>query len=78
MVEKGAPKTPSIDTNCLRCQKTVTAYTILSGEELWSAIDKNDEIRVMHIDSESGEDHRWYLGDDKKEKLRQDHAKGLI
>jgi hypothetical protein len=61
---------------CFKCEKRVTALSLLADDEFWAAIDTNTEIEVMHTADEG--DHRWKLNGHEKEKLRTDRAKGLI
>lgn len=61
---------------CFKCEKSVTAYSILDEGEFWSAMGKDEEIEVMHV-AEDG-DHRWKLNEHERGKLRRDRAKGLI
>ena len=39
----------AIQAVCDKCKKTVDAKTLLSENELWSALNKGDEIEVMHL-----------------------------
>jgi hypothetical protein len=47
----------------------VTALPMLDNSELKSALDKNAEVKVMHI--APGGDHVWSLTDREKENLRK-------
>jgi hypothetical protein len=61
---------------CFKCEKRVTALSLLAESEFWSAVDKNTEIEVMHTVDDG--DHRWKLNDYEKEKLRRDRSEGRI
>ena len=38
-----------IQAVCDKCKKTVDAKPLLSENELWEALNKGDEIEVMHL-----------------------------
>jgi hypothetical protein len=61
---------------CFKCEKRVTALSVLSDKEFWSALDKNAEIWVMHRGDDG--DHRWKLIDSEKENLRRKRTEGHI
>jgi hypothetical protein len=64
----------SFQALCSICEKTVTAFTILSDDALKPLLDRNEEIMVLHIfgdDSGNRLDHRWSLGDKEKQNLRK-------
>jgi hypothetical protein len=50
---------------------------VLDGAELWSALERNEDIKVFHT-SDDGIDHHWTLSKDGKENLRKRRAQGLI
>ena len=51
----------------------VTALPMLDDSELKPALDKNVDVKVMHI--APGGDHVWSLKDREKENLRKTVAK---
>jgi hypothetical protein len=54
-----------IQAVCDKCQKTVEAKPLLSENELWLALNKGDEIEVMHLADDVH--HTWKLtGQDKR------------
>jgi len=64
----------AIQAVCDKCKKTVDAKTLLSENELWSALNKGDEIEVMHLDGDVR--HTWKLTGQDKENLRKARAAG--
>jgi hypothetical protein len=63
----------SLRAYCPSCKKMVTALPMLDNSELKPALDKNADIKVMHI--APGGDHVWSLKDREKENLRKSIAK---
>jgi hypothetical protein len=64
----------SLQALCSICEKTVTAFTLLSDNELKVLLDRNEEIIVLHhFGDEAGnrQKHRWSLGDKEKQNLRK-------
>jgi hypothetical protein len=61
---------------CFKCQKKVTAMTLLDAEELWQALDSDADVEVMHT-TEKG-DHGWKPNHYEKENLRKQKAKGSL
>ncbi len=59
---------------CDICKKTVEAKPLLSENELWLALNKGDEIEVMHLDQDVH--HTWKLTGQDKESLRKARAAG--
>lgn len=52
---------------CFRCEKKVTAHTLLDAAKLLVALANEYDVEVMHT-SDSG-DHRWKLNSQEKAKL---------
>lgn len=63
-----------IQAVCDKCQKTVEAKPLLSENELWLALNKGDEIEVMHLADDVH--HTWKLTGQDKESLRKARAAG--
>jgi hypothetical protein len=63
----------TIQAYCFRCEKTVSAYFLLSANDLSQALRTNEDIEVMHS-AEDG-DHRWRLNYEEKQKLREARKK---
>ncbi|MGH9716870.1 MAG: hypothetical protein ACRD4R_09125 [Candidatus Acidiferrales bacterium] len=63
-----------IQAVCDKCQKTVEAKPLLGENELWSALNKGDEIEVMHLEGDVH--HTWKLTGQDKENLRKARAAG--
>jgi hypothetical protein len=63
----------SIRAYCPGCKKMVTALPMLNNSELKPALDRNADVRVMHI-APAG-DHVWSLSNQEKENLRNTIAK---
>ena len=57
----------SFTTYCFRCDKNVTAHTLLDAAKLAAALKNDDDVKVMHI-SDNG-DHRWKLSSQEKANL---------
>jgi hypothetical protein len=55
---------------CFACEKRVSALTILDKEGLRAALVNGASIEVMHT-SDKGEDHRWKLNREERERLRK-------
>jgi hypothetical protein len=52
---------------CFRCEKKVTAHTLLDAPKLLVALANHYDVEVMHT-SDSG-DHRWKLNREEKARL---------
>jgi hypothetical protein len=65
-----------IQAVCDKCKKTVEAKPLLSENELWLALNKGDEIEVMHLDGDVH--HTWKLTGQDKENLRKARAAGTV
>jgi hypothetical protein len=63
-----------IQAVCDECKKTVEAKTLLSENELWLALNRGDEIEVMHLADDVH--HTWKLTGQDKENLRKARAAG--
>ena len=64
----------SLHAVCSVCEKTVTAFTLLSDQDLKPLLDRNAEIIVLHHfgdDSGNRQNHRWSLGEKEKQNLRK-------
>ena len=61
---------------CDKCKKTVEAKPLLSENELWLALNKGDEIEVMHLAGDVH--HTWKLTAQDKENLRKARAAGTV
>ena len=66
----------AIQAVCDKCKKTVDAKTLLGENELWSALNKGDEIEVMHLAGDV--QHTWKLTGLDKENLRKARAAGKV
>jgi hypothetical protein len=66
----------AIQAVCDKCEKTVEAKPLLSENELWEALNKGDEIEVMHLADDA--QHTWKLTGQDKEKLRKARAAGAV
>ncbi len=64
----------SIPAVCDVCKKTVEATPLLKENELWLALNKGDEIEVMHLADDVH--HTWKLTGQDKESLRKARAAG--
>ena len=65
---------PSFQAYCSACGITVSASTILGGDELKQALANNVKIRVMHtvaLADGTRKDHLWELGSAETDNLRQ-------
>jgi hypothetical protein len=59
---------------CSICQSKVSADTILSNDDLRRALDRDEEVRVMHVfvaEDNSSADHIWRLSTQERENLRK-------
>jgi hypothetical protein len=63
-----------IQAVCDKCKKTVEASPLLSENELWLALNKGDEIEVMHLADDVH--HTWKLTGQDKDNLRKARAAG--
>jgi hypothetical protein len=63
-----------IQAVCDKCKKTVEAKPLLSENELWLALNRGDEIEVMHLADDVH--HTWKLTGQDKENLRKARAAG--
>ena len=64
----------SLQALCTICEKNVTAFPILSDNDLKPLLDRNEEVLVRHAfgsDSGSRLHHQWSLGDKEKQNLRK-------
>jgi hypothetical protein len=67
----------SFQAYCPECKKTVTASQVgLTDEELRLALNKNEDIEVMHP-SHNG-DHRWRPDNQARENMRNSITKGAF
>jgi hypothetical protein len=66
----------SIQAVCDKCKKTVDAKPLLSENELWEALNKGDEIEVMHLADDVH--HTWKLTGQDKDSLRKARAAGTV
>ena len=66
----------SVQAVCDKCKRTVEAKPLLSENELWEALNKGDEIEVMHLADDAH--HTWKLTGQDKDKLRKSRADGHI
>ena len=73
MPNEGGDMAITIRAYCPGCKKTVTALPMFNNRELKSALDRNADVRVMHIATEG--DHIRSLNDQEKENLRKTIAK---
>jgi len=53
---------------CFRCEKKVTAHTMLDGNDLLSALRGDTDVEVIHVSNDRG-DHRWKLNAQEKTNL---------
>jgi len=63
-----------IQAVCDQCKKTVDAKPLLAENELWEALNKGDEIEVMHLADDVH--HTWKLTGQDKDNLRKARAAG--
>jgi hypothetical protein len=63
-----------IQAVCDKCNTTVEATPLLKENELWSALNKGDEIEVMHLAGDVH--HTWKLTGQDKDNLRRARAAG--
>jgi hypothetical protein len=57
---------------CNICQSKVSAETILTDDALRQALDRDEDITVMHVfvdEDDSSADHIWRLSSQDKENL---------
>lgn len=66
----------TIQAVCDKCKETVEAKPLLSENELWEALNKGDEIEVMHLADDTH--HTWKLTGQDKDKLRKARAAGTV
>lgn len=66
----------TIQAVCGICKETVDAKTLLSEDNLWEALNKGDEIEVMHLAGDVH--HTWKLTGQEKENLRKARAVGTV
>ena len=60
---------------CNICQRKVSANTTLTDDALRKALDRDEDIRVMHVfvdEDDSSGDHIWILSSQEKKNLRKD------
>jgi hypothetical protein len=62
---------------CFRCEKKVTAHTMLDGNDLLSALRGDTDVEVIHVSDDSG-DHRWNLNRGEKDHLLKGIEAGLV
>lgn len=67
----------TIQAVCDKCKKTVEANTLLSENTLWEAMDKGDEIQVMHL-GDDGDQHIWKLTGQDRDNLQRARAAGTV
>jgi hypothetical protein len=72
--ERNVTHMKPIQAVCDTCKKTVEAKPLLSENELWAALNKGDEIEVMHLADDVH--HTWKLTGQDKENLRKTRAAG--
>jgi hypothetical protein len=65
-----------IQAVCDTCNKTVEAKPLLSENELWLALNKGDEIEVMHLADDVH--HTWKLTGQDKQNLLKARAAGTV
>jgi hypothetical protein len=65
-----------IQAVCDKCKKAVDAKPLLGENELWEALNKGDEIEVMHLADDVH--HTWKLTGPDKDKLRKARAAGTV
>ena len=59
----------SLQALCSICGKTVTAFTLVSDQEIKRLLDSNQEVVVRHVFADSygkHKDHQWSLGEETK------------
>jgi len=59
---------------CKICQSKVSAETMLTEDDLRGALDRDEEVRVMHVfvdEDDSSSDHIWSLSSQEKDNLRK-------
>jgi len=60
---------------CFRCEKKVSAHTLLDAAKLLVALANDDDVEVMHTSSNG--DHRWKLNRQEKANLLNHIRKSL-
>ena len=61
----------TVQAYCPECRKTVSAQTLLDGDQLKLALSRNQEINVIHPATFPERiDHCWMLSDQDKKNLR--------
>jgi hypothetical protein len=63
-----------IQAVCDKCNKTVEATPLLKENELWLALNRGDEIEVMHLADDVH--HTWKLTGQDKDNLQKAKAAG--
>jgi hypothetical protein len=67
---------------CPYCEKTVSTHTLLAGNDLKLALNSEAQIELIHtpevVEKPPAGDHRWYLNNNGKEKLRNQVASGAL
>jgi hypothetical protein len=64
----------TVQAFCNICQSKVSAETILPDDPLRQALDRDEDITVMHVfvdEDDSSADHIWRLSSHEKENLRK-------
>lgn len=64
----------TVQAFCNICQSKSSADTILTDDDLRLAMDRDEDIRVMHVfvdEDGSSTDHIWISGGQEKENLRK-------
>lgn len=65
-----------IQAVCDVCKRAVDAKPLLSENELWEALNKGEEIEVMHLAGDAH--HTWKLTGQEKDNLRKARAAGAV
>jgi hypothetical protein len=60
----------TFEAYCPYCEKTVTAMTVLGGDELKRALDGDAVVEAIHL-PDAKPDHRWNLIEQEKRNLRK-------
>jgi hypothetical protein len=61
---------------CSTCNKTFSVLPLLNRGDLVIALQKQRDVRVMHVATEG--DHIWSLNSEDKHNLSNTIAKGLV